>query len=183
MNDAEYDEYFLRENIGICKPKKWIIQGLLKQDYQTERMRITEENDVQRLADNYIVWYTINESGLSGWDHQESMNYKVSKFIEDLPQLRGLHNHEHEISGLDLIREGLKTGLSSNITIRVAHDTFLNRQIIVDGTKRAVSLCTFLLEDLQVLSSLLNSEFRIEILKITSKYCHAVFPCDFNKFY
>lgn len=183
MNDVEYDEYFLQERIGICKPKKWIIQGLLKQDYRMERIRIIGINDVQRLAENYIVWYTINDNGLSGWDHQGSMNYKVNEFIEDLSQLRGLPNHEHEISGLNLVRESLRTGLTTNVTIRVAHDTFLNKQIIVDGTKRAVSLCTFLGEDLQVLSLLINSEFRIEILKLTSKYCHAVFPCDFNKFY
>jgi hypothetical protein len=183
MNNDQVDFLLEKEKVGIGHPPKWIIQRLSWMDGYFSCEQITESSQIASFSDQHIVWYTINEEGKSGWCLPNSFNYTISQFLQDLPKLMTKSNHQNEIVGYMKRKSEFQNGLTKDLNIRIAHDTVLNQSIIIDGTKRALVLYSFYKEEPQKLKTILESNFKINIIRIKSKFAHMMFPCDFAKFY
>jgi hypothetical protein len=147
-----------------------------------ERISIHTVRGIEILSEWFLVWYTLNSEGETGFDKTGSNNYTVAGFVDDY--LSGQLNvpaYKDNISQLERKIEELKGGLTQPITITVASHNKLKKNLVVDGVKRTIALYYLKLTDSKSLEMLLSSNFSIDVLKFTSNRCHEVFPYDFQK--
>jgi hypothetical protein len=135
-----------------------------------ELKRMRDVKDADQISECYLVWYKPNKDGLSGWNVNGSVNYRLGEYLELI--------QKPEVSSLI---ESFRKGLKSDVEILVAFDTTLNLGLIVDGTKRALALHYLKDSDGDTLNRLLTSDHSIDILQLNSAYCKVLFPCDFLK--
>lgn len=156
------------------------IRGYFDSIGKCEKTKLTPEN-VAELSDWSLVWYTVNSKGETGCDKEESNNYTVADFVNhySLGKLN-LPAYSDRINQLECIIEKLRCGLNQPITITVAYDNELNKNLVIDGVKRTIALYYLKLTDSKLLEKII-SEYPVYILKFSSNICHKVFPCDFQK--
>jgi hypothetical protein len=79
--------------------------------------------------------------------------------------------------------ESLKEkGLTNDIDIIIAYDTFINKGLIVDGTKRSLALYYIKHTDKNLFRNLLASiKYSIKFVYLRSYVCRILFPIDFCK--
>ena len=147
-----------------------------------ERLYIKSVSDIEKLSKYYLVWYTINEEGLEGWDKTGSYNYTVYAFTRDF--IENKINSKLYIKRIKQLKnciKKLKDGLNQPVNIRVAYHSTLKKALVVDGVKRIISLYYLMLVNPEILDGLLSSEHSISIVQFTSKKAQDIFPGDFHK--
>ena len=137
---------------------------------QSASRLVGETRDIERIRNYYLVWYRRNRDNMDGWQFPGSFNYKLSDYKELIQR-----------SKVDSLIASMRGGLTSNVEITTAYDTSLRKGLIVDGTKRALSLFYLKREEPDIFASVLKSRYSIRMLECRSKYCKALFPCDFMK--
>jgi hypothetical protein len=145
-----------------------------------EKRKLTFEN-VLDLKELYLVWYTLNSNGETGWDKKGSNNYTVADFVNDyhLGKLN-VASYRHRICQLEGVIKKLRRGLNQPITITVGYHSKLKKNLVVDGVKRSIALYYLKLTDSELLEKIM-SEYPVYILKFISEKCDKIFPKDFQK--
>ncbi|MFW6121935.1 MAG: hypothetical protein ACOC80_13715 [Petrotogales bacterium] len=141
-----------------------------------ELKQVTKPKDLDQLSEHYLVWYKPNKVGLSGWNIDCSVNYRLCEYID------GLVNRSIEIPvQVESLVQSFKNGLEKPVEILVAFDTSLRIALIIDGTKRALALHYLKQKEAEVSERLISSRHPIYILQLNSAHCKILFPCDFLK--
>jgi len=149
-----------------------------------ERIMIKDRSDLKSLSSYYLVWYTINDEGLDGYDKTNSYNYSLHDITQDYLNGRLITtSYKIRIEQLEECMRQFEMGLTKPIDIRVVCDTTINKSLVVDGTKRLISLYYFMLQKPKLLDRLLSSDHSIYILNYSSDVCHEFFPYDFHKLF
>ena len=145
-------------DIGICELK-----------------RLSSIQDIEELSNYYLVHYKPNYQGKSGLHIKDSENYLCNEYADLI--LKGLNVMPDVYSLIESLKE-----LTYDIDIIIAYDTFINKGLIVDGTKRALALCSIKQTNKEQLTNLLNStKYSINIIYLKSNVCRILFPLDFCK--
>lgn len=141
--------------------------------------RVTFETpeDLAALRASYIVWYKQNEYGQAGWQYRGSSNFTVDGYSAAVKA--GIADPK-KAQKIRALQESLrKDGLSEDIILVAALDSWLNARIIGDGNHRAIALTLILNETPNDLKSILASKHKVLMLELRSRWAHILYPCDF----
>ncbi len=142
-----------------------------------EQKQVKNSDELNQLSDHYLVWYKPNDVGRDGWNVNGSINYRLSEYYDGLTAQKIPMRHD-----INQLIQSLNGGMKEPIEIMVAFDTSLKTGLIVDGTKRAISLYYLMHKNSGSLDNLLSSsQHPVRILQLSSPHCRLLFPCDFLK--
>jgi len=164
--------------INLVKTCPLILQDmpLLASMGSARRLPITTMEDIDQLLGMRMVWYCPNQLGKDGWWVENSPNYVVKDY------LAGLANSSIAMPPeLAKLIKSFQSGITQPVEAMVAYDTSLKVGLIVDGTKRALTLCHLRQTDQAPLAKGFAAGDDIHILKLSSPYCLSLFFCDFAK--
>ena len=131
--------------------------------------------DIEKLSNYYLVWYKPNHQGISGLHIKDSENYLFNEISEGV--LKGSQTLQYVYPLIESLKE-----LTHDIDIIIAYDTFINKGVIIDGTKRALALYYIKHTNKTQLTNLLAStKYSIKIIYLRSNICRVLFPLDFCK--
>jgi hypothetical protein len=141
--------------------------------------RVTFETaeDLDAIATSHLVWYKQNPIGQAGWQYPGSQNFTVAEYSTAVQA--GTADSEKAQKINELVESLKREGLSEDIILISAEDSQLNARVIVDGNSRAVALTVMLREDHGDVGKLLKSQYKMQMLKLTSMWAHVLYPCDF----
>jgi hypothetical protein len=132
--------------------------------------------DIEDLLNYYLVWYKPNQQGRSGVELKDSKNYLFHEYVEGI-----LTGSDNMIQNIYPLIKSLKE-LTSDIDIIIAYDTFIKKGLIIDGTRRALSLYYIKHTNKEQFTNLLNStKYSIKLIYMKSNVCRILFPLDFCK--
>ena len=139
---------------------------------KVEKRLLETDTDIENVKPLYLVWYKPNEMGETGWDKPNSVHYTVGEYSQLIAT--------SQVQQPDILnlRDSLSRELSSDVTILTAYDTSLNREVIVDGCKRAVALTLNCKSEI----TFSGGKYAIVLLRLVSKWAHIIYPCDFLPF-
>lgn len=131
---------------------------------------------VELLENFHLVWYKSNKDGASGLQFEDSYNYKLSEFKDEL-----LSGSPYALSEVKGTIDNLKSGLTDSVHIVTIRDTALNKGLILDGTKRILALLYLRSKHPEIYNCLNFSRFPIKWCKVDSPVARIFYPIDFHK--
>jgi hypothetical protein len=143
-----------------------------------ELKQLSSIEDIEGLLNCYLVYYKPNYQGDSGPQANGSTNYLFHEFAAGI--LKGSEKMIHNV--YPYIESLKEKGLTNDIDIIIAYDTFINKGLIVDGTKRSLALYYIKHTDKNLFRNLLASiKYSIKFVYLRSYVCRILFPIDFCK--
>jgi len=131
-------------------------------------------DEIETLAQMNLVWYVDPEGARVMWDAPGARNI----LLGDLARQYGL-----DPSGLDgKLREtvdSIRQGLKKNIELICVWDSSLEARVLVDGVYRGLALYYIYITEPGILQSLMDSNFSISTVTLSSPAGSMLFPCDF----
>ena len=134
---------------------------------------------MDQLLDCYMLRYKENADGKSGPEIGDSINYLFKEKIAEV--ITRLESNIEFTKVREIIKSLKNNGLSSDMEIVVAADTYINKQLIVDGTNRSLALYYIRKEHEANFKELLKSKNSIRLVKLKSSVCRVLFPLGFCK--
>jgi hypothetical protein len=142
-----------------------------------QSLKVRSKYDINRLLKYYLVRYKPNEKGDMGLNIEGSLNYVFREYAKKILEESSFMQQEVQ----PLVQSFRENGLTNDIDIIVALDTTLNKGLIVDGTKRSLTLYYMLHKEKQLFNEVLTSAKSINIVYLKSAVCRILFPLDFCK--
>lgn len=143
-----------------------------------ELKQLSSIEDIEELLNYYLVYYKPNYQGDIGPQANGSINYLFREFAAEI-----LKGSEKMIQNVCPHIESFKEKvLTNDIDIIIAYDTFINKGLIVDGTKRSLALYYIKHTNTNLFKNLLSSiKYSIKFVYLKSYVCRILFPIDFCK--
>ncbi len=152
--------------------------AFLDEPMQMDVRTIATIQAVLGMGEWYLPWYKPDVNGHSGYHFEGSANWKLSDYAQAL-----ISGEVTETCELSYLHESLGQGAARDIQIVAARDTRLNKTVIVDGVKRAITLQIFALKKAEALVNLLGDgkagSAKIKVVEFSSAYMRQFFPSDF----
>ena len=145
-----------------------------------QRVTFETAEELNAIASFHLVWYKQNPSGHAGWQYPGSQNFTVAEYSAAVQT--GTPGFEKTQKIHELVESLKREGFLKDIILIAAEDSQLNARVIVDGNSRAVALAVMLREDRGDVGKLLKSQYKVQMLKVTSMWTHVLYPCDFIDF-
>ena len=180
VESAELSAFLVaNEQTTVCQLIPLIRQAgqsgldLLSPNTKVQKVVFDKQTDVDSLKTWYLVWYKANSKGEAGWNYAGCANYTVGECadsIGNLPQEKAIKDCAAK----------LEDGQIRDVTLVVAHDTKLDKRVIVDGCKRSVAIALIAQRNTSRFGELINSSsLRITAIELKSELTHCLYPCDF----
>jgi hypothetical protein len=136
-------------------------------------------DDTKLLDSAYIARYKPNQHEQTGWQYTGSSNYTIKEFADLVQSKRRDFQEGKEI--LDLA-DSLRSGLEKDVVIATAVDSSLEVRLIVDGLHRATALAVLSATEPAKLKTIFESNHKVSIIELRSRWAHLLYPCDFLDF-